>query len=96
MRVAVPCECPKNYISQTKTNRRTTPTMNNDQILAHLRNQIANAKNTELGRAIAERITPERIVEALDLLPPDRREKALLRLLKPHRSTRTPEGNNPS
>lgn len=70
--------------------------MNNDQILAHLRNQIANAKNTELGRAIAERITPERIVESLDLLPPEMREKTLLRLLKAHRGTRTPEGNKPS
>ncbi len=70
--------------------------MNNDPILAHLRNQIANAKNTELGRAIAERITPERIVESLDLLPPEMREKTILKLLKAHRSTPTPEGNNPS
>jgi hypothetical protein len=70
--------------------------MNNDQILAHLRNQIANAKNTELGRAIAERITPERIVESLDLLPPEMREKTLLKLLKSPRSNQTPERNNPS
>jgi hypothetical protein len=70
--------------------------MNNDQILAHLRNQIANAKNTELGRAIAERITPERIVESLDLLPPKRREKFLLWLVKICRKTERQKRSNPS
>jgi hypothetical protein len=70
--------------------------MNDSQILEHLRNQIANAENTELGHAIAERITPERVVAALALMPPERREKALRKLLKSQKGTQIPERNNQS
>ena len=70
--------------------------MNDEQILELLRNLTADSGNSELLRTMSERITLETIVEKINLLPPKRREKFLLWLVKICRKTERQKRSNPS